>query len=179
MTSGLIVKIFWFQTVVSSHFAPTLALHVPMWICLFHRFWRHKVPWESWGCTKCVWLIFLRVFFHLNIFLRRWPEFGSQPFIAADVPDLHKLSMKVVFKIGFLVSREKLLDFWGVSTILLSVESDHKNILFSLRDIIFNLWDFFTICNHDAGVTVVLPENIFKSRNIFVWYERDYIPHII
>ena len=150
-----------------------------MWVRLFHWFWRHKVSWEPWGCSKCVWLILLGVFFYLNVFLRWRSEFRSQPFVTAYVPDLHELSMKVVFQICLLVCWEKLFDLGSVSAILWGVESDHKDIFFFFRYKILNLWDLFPVSNHNTGVTVVLAKYIFKSRYVFVWYKRDNIAHII
>jgi hypothetical protein len=87
--------------------------------------------------------------------------------------------VQVVFEVGFLVGREELFDFGGVLAVFGGVESDHKDVLFSFWDEILNFRDFLSVGDHDAGVAVVLTQNIFEPGDILVGYKRDNIADII
>ncbi len=177
--SRLIVQVFGFQTIIASHLAPALALHVPVWVRFFHGFWRHEVSRESWSCPECVWLVLLCVFFYLYVLLRWWTKIWPETLVTADIPDFHELRVQVVFQVSFFISGKQFFYLWSVSAVFGSIEPDHKDIFLSFGDEILNLWYFLSIGDDNTRITVVLAEYIFETGYIFVGYEGDNIADII
>ena len=152
-----------------------------MRIGLFHWFWRHKVPWKTWGRSKSIRLVFFSILFRLDI-LNRWgSEFWIHSLITADISNLHELCIQIVFQIILLVGWEKPFHL-RLSTVLRSVVPYDKYVILLFSYKLFDFRDLFSIGHNDTRVVVVLAQRIFKWGHILVrnkGNDRPYIVHML
>lgn len=151
----MIVWLFWFGRLVPDHFALAWTFHIPVGIGFLHGFWWHEIPRESGSGTKCVRLIFLSILLRLIIPRRRWSKFWIKSVITANIPNLHKLCIKIILEVIFFVSWKESFNFCCVSTIFSRVEPDYENSLFPFANEVLNLRNLFSICDNNTCVAIV------------------------